>query len=203
MEINDNSNSVEECVTFAPPPPPPLPAPVASDMNKRDEAEEKGGQTLIMASDASWATTVFDFNFETSFEEFGQKQKLIAAKVKVFVDEWRSVSELSKEEWEADDEVFERVQNVDVKRQEIAFNVKAWVQTALESLHVEEDHPDRIILRNMFVYVERVRKQIEEHPFLLISSSEAEEFCVLPDEGDEISLMREMRGDQSGRCVVM
>ena len=77
-----------------------------------------------MASVTSAATTIFDNNVEPRFEELRTARKAITAAVNYFVNEWRSISSIPRDQWDSDDDVFDRVQDVDAKRQEIAINVK-------------------------------------------------------------------------------
>ena len=137
-----------------------------------------------MASVTSAATTIFDNNVEPRFEELRTIRKNISAAVTNFVNEWRSISSIPRDQWESDD-VFDRIQDVDAKRQEIAINVKHWISTAHGSLDVHNEG-DQVMLLKMAGYVDRVRKHLADHPFLNVSDAEAEERVRLPEKGDII-----------------
>ena len=136
-----------------------------------------------MASVTSAATTIFDNNVEPRFEELRTARKAITAAVNYFVNEWRSVSSIPRDQWDSDDDVFDRVQDVDAKRQEIAINVKHWISMAHGSLDVHNEG-DQVMLLKMAGYVDRVRKHLADHPFLNVSDAGAEERARLPEKGD-------------------
>ena len=84
---------------------------------------------LDTISTGSGATTIFDSNQEPRFVELREIRQQITQSINNFVVERRSASVIPKDEREADQldlDVYEELQDIDMKRSLVALNVKSW-----------------------------------------------------------------------------
>ena len=133
-------------------------------------------------STGSGATTIFDSNQEPRFVELRELRQQITQSINHFVVERRAASVIPKDQREADQlslDVFEELQDIDMKRSLVVLNVKNWIRHAHTLLDANNVF-DRTMLRKMSNYVERVRRHLTNNPFLVEFSVDATRECVLP-----------------------
>ena len=98
-------------------------------------------RSLDTFSTGSGATPIFDSNQEPRFVELREIRQQITQSINNFVVERRSASVIPTDEREADQldlDVYEELQDIDMKRSLVVLNVKNWIRhahTLLDALH--------------------------------------------------------------------
>ena len=133
----------------------------------------------------SGVSTIFNHVDDPRIEVFRTARKDLQNLFKQFAEVYKEAAKLPESDYnstDADDEVFEKVQDVDDKRVNFCIALVQWLRALTNTLDGHNEN-DRIYLNNVAAYVERKRAQLKARPFLIESNKKSEEMnrkCVLP-----------------------
>ena len=146
---------------------------------------------------ASGVSTIFHHVDDPRFDVFRTARKDLQNLFKQFAEVHKEASKLPESDYnstEADDEVFENVQDVDGKRVNFCIALVQWIR-ALTNMLDGHNENDRIYLINVAQYVERKKDQLKLRPFLIEENKKSEEMnakCVLPTTSQILPAMKRL-----------